>query len=79
MEAYPSETSKTFYHTTRRCISEDSYLHIHRRENLKPRIKLNNSRNPSFALSQLPHKGLLRGIELRFARVYAHMRNEEIL
>jgi hypothetical protein len=30
-----SETSVSFYQTTRRNIAEDSHLHTHRRENLK--------------------------------------------
>jgi hypothetical protein len=37
--ANTSETSVSFYETTRRNIPEDSHFHIRRRENLKSHMK----------------------------------------
>jgi hypothetical protein len=41
--ARTSETLVSFYQTTRRCNPEDSYLHTHRRENLKSYLELHNN------------------------------------
>jgi hypothetical protein len=41
--ASTSETSVNFYQTTRRYNPEDSYLHTHRRENVKSKLKKNDT------------------------------------
>jgi hypothetical protein len=42
-EVSTSETSVSFYHTTRRNIQEDSRLHSRRRQNLKSHLDYNAS------------------------------------